>query len=463
MASVSKDSKGYRIRFVTPDGFSKCIRVAGFNKARSEEIARHIKELIAAKSAGTAIERRTASWLADIGIRLHSKLVAIGLAAPRLKESQVKEPERPVAKLGTFLAEYREDGRKATGEHAAELTVVKWRAPMDSLLRFFGNDRDIASITYEDAHMFRKWLDDRRICKTKENPKGRPLAENTKRKHVEHAKVFFNGAKRRGLIQRNPFENLVSSTRPNRERDYFLNVEDAERIIEVCPDAEWRLLISLWRYAGLRKMEVFELTWGDVLWNQGRMRVHATKTAGYDGKEIRYVPIRDIRQFLLDAMQSQLADGAVSLPADAPIITRFSKSNSNLDKPMKSILHRAGMVPWPKLFQNMRASCETEWLNEGHPAHVVAAWIGHSVRVQRDHYAQVTDDHYERFNGPLSSSEKSGHQSGHEVTRSAMKRPELRGPLLGKVAQKTQKPRKTLGSTGFQIAAEGFEPPTRGL
>ena len=266
---------------------------------------------------------------------------------------------------------------------------------MSSLLNFFGDERDISTISHEDAHQYRKWLDERRIKKTKQTPKGQPLADNTKRKHMDNAKVFFNGAKRRGLVPFNPFEHQISSTKPNRERDYFLNREDTERILEACPDSEWRLLVALWRYSGLRKMEVFQLTWGDVLSSQGRMRVHATKTAHHEGKDIRYVPLRDIREHLEDVFQSLVGGG---VPADAPIITRFSATNSNLDKPFTSILHRAGLVPWPKLFQNMRASCETEWLNEGHPAHVVAAWIGHSVKVQRDSYAQITDGHYESFN-----------------------------------------------------------------
>jgi hypothetical protein len=62
---------------------------------------------------------------------------------------------------------------------------------------------------------------------------------------MDCAKVFFSGAKRRGLISVNPFEHQVSSTRPNRERDYFVKRSDAERIIDACPDAEWRLLVSL--------------------------------------------------------------------------------------------------------------------------------------------------------------------------------------------------------------------------
>ena len=32
------------------------------------------------------------------------------------------------------------------------------------------------------------------------------------------------------------------------------------------------------------------------------------------------------------------------------------------------------------------------------PAHVVANWIGHSVKVQNDNYAQVDDHHFDQFN-----------------------------------------------------------------
>ncbi len=41
---------------------------------------------------------------------------------------------------------------------------------------------------------------------------------------------------------------------------------------------------------------------------------------------------------------------------------RFSRSNSNLHKPMTLIVEHAGLVAWPKLFLNRRAFCETDWL-----------------------------------------------------------------------------------------------------
>jgi len=42
------------------------------------------------------------------------------------------------------------------------------------------------------------------------------------------------------------------------------------------------------------------------------------------------------------------------------------------------------------LFQNLRASRATELASE-HPAHVAAAWLGHSTLVANKHYWQVTD------------------------------------------------------------------------
>ena len=55
----------------------------------------------------------------------------------------------------------------------------------------------------------------------------------------------------------------------------------------------------------------------------------------------------------------------------------------------------AGLEPWPKLFQNLRLTRETE-LAEEYPLHVVCAWIGNSQPVAAKHYLQVTESHFEK-------------------------------------------------------------------
>lgn len=157
-------------------------------------------------------------------------------------------------------------------------------------------------------------------------------------------------------------------------------------------------MIALWRLAGLRKMEIFNLTWGDVQATKGRLRVRASKTAHLDGCEIRYVPLRDIQAYLDDAITDAFPKASNGPPARNPVITRYNRANSNLDKPLRDIIEGAGLTPWPKLFQNLRASCETQWLKDGERADLVANWMGHSVKVQRLNYVQETDEDIEAFN-----------------------------------------------------------------
>ena len=60
---------------------------------------------------------------------------------------------------------------------------------------------------------------------------------------------------------------------------------------------------------------------------------------------------------------------------------------------MERIIRKADLKPWPKLFQNLRATRETE-LAEEFPIHVVCDWIGNTQAVATKHYLQTTDEHF---------------------------------------------------------------------
>jgi hypothetical protein len=62
-------------------------------------------------------------------------------------------------------------------------------------------------------------------------------------------------------------------------------------------------------------------------------------------------------------------------------------------KQFQAIVKAAGLAEWPKLFQNMRASCRTD-LEGTFPGFVVDAWLGHSAAVGRKHYTRVNDEHF---------------------------------------------------------------------
>ena len=138
--------------------------------------------------------------------------------------------------------------------------------------------------------------------------------------------------------------------------------------------SQWKLIIALARYGGLRcPSEVLALTWADVDWEQGRITVTSAKTKK-QGKAYRVIPLFPELRPLLEQAFEEAEEGALY------VITKYRQRNANLRTQFERILKRAGIDPWERLFQNLRASCETELANE-YPLHVVTAWLGNTEKV----------------------------------------------------------------------------------
>jgi integrase len=88
------------------------------------------------------------------------------------------------------------------------------------------------------------------------------------------AKQSFRAALRKRLIVENPFADMKGiSVQQNPERQYFIPRQDAQKVIDACPDSQWRLLFALSRYGGLRcPSEHLALRWCDVDWEENRHR-----------------------------------------------------------------------------------------------------------------------------------------------------------------------------------------------
>jgi integrase len=79
------------------------------------------------------------------------------------------------------------------------------------------------------------------------------LGENTVRRNCGRAKQFFRAAVRKRFIQENPFADMKGcAVKATTDRFYFISREEAAKVLEACPDAQWRLLFALSRYGGLR-------------------------------------------------------------------------------------------------------------------------------------------------------------------------------------------------------------------
>ena len=260
------------------------------------------------------------------------------------------------------------------------------------LVEYFGADKPLVEITPGDADDWARWLH------------GQGLAENTARRRCGIAKQFFRAAERKRLIAENPFGDMKGvGVVKVREREFFLSRDDASKVLDACPDAQWRLLFALSRYGGLRcPSEHLALRWGDVDWERGRIAVRSPKTEHHEGKAQRIIPLFPELRPYLEAAWDEAAPGCEF------VITRYRSSNANLRTQLCRIIKRAGLKAWPKLFQNLRSTRETE-LAEQFPIHVVCEWLGNSQAVAARHYLQVTDAHYEAAQECGAAPSRTGH------------------------------------------------------
>ncbi|RMF92500.1 MAG: hypothetical protein D6741_14845 [Planctomycetota bacterium] len=245
------------------------------------------------------------------------------------------------------------------------------------MLKFFGPDRPIDSITEGDAEDFRAAL------------LAEGLAEATVRKRCSDARSWFRYAVRHELIRRNPFEVVPTAALATGNLSY-ISEADARRVLAEIGDPDLRLLFVLARWGGLRVIsEPRELTWDCVNWERKRVRVPSPKTERY-GHEARVIPLFPE---LVEPLQEAFERASEGETYILPKLRRIS--SAALRKPLLAAIKRAGVKQWPRLWHNLRASRQTD-LEQRFPSHVVCAWMGNSRDVANRHYLQVLDSDYEK-------------------------------------------------------------------
>jgi len=392
MASVVNDPNGRkRILFVAPDGKRKTIRLGKIDRKTAEGVCRQVEHLLSARLSGQPIPQETAVWLRTIGNPLQDKLARVGLI----------EPPNAMPTLAQWCQDYL-----ASRSDLAPATLSRMNDTARLLVEHFGTERRLDQVTASDAEAFIHALEKR-------------YAPNTVRRVTGWCRQFFTAAIKREMLTRNPFADLPGTTRPNRSRSHYVSREEAQALIDAAPDAEWRLILALCRYAGLRfPSEVMALRWGDVLWDRDRMNVANIKTRRKTGEAFRVVPLfPELRPYLEDAF-------AVAAPGQEFVITRWRKRRCSMRKMLQQIAHRAGVRLWPKPFVNMRASCATD-LVQRYPHYVVTQWLGHTREIAEAHYWQVTEEHYSQ--AAQKAAQQQAARSGMEMSSTPLPPPENAG------------------------------------
>lgn len=361
MASlVTYSNKLRRVDFtLAPGGKRRTVRLGRMTSKRAKAAHERIEQLISDKLLNRPHDAELSRWLSDLDETILSRLRAAGLA------SGVGLTRTT---LGGFLERFKQTHKVKAS------TAIFYGHTARNLTDFFGPARLICDITEADADGWRAWLSDHE-----------KLAPATVGRRVIAARTMWRKAVRWKLTPTNPFSEVRGGTQQNEQKKHFISHGTIGKVLDACPDAQWRALVALARYGGLRNpSETLALRWTDINWQAGSILVHSSKTAHHEGKATRLVPLfPELRQELMSAYE-QAEEGAVY------VITRYRDASQNLGTQFRRIVTAAGVNPWPRLWQNLRASRETELIREVGIA-TACNWIGNSPAVAAKHYDMIVN------------------------------------------------------------------------
>jgi integrase len=377
MASITEEQNGCRtIQFVGIDRKRRSIRMGYASKGRVEEVKLRVEELVAALKAGVRFDSGLQRWLDDADDQLHEKLAKVGLVAKRERQVTVT--------LKSFLDGYLKRRKDVKGS-----TQEIWSQPVRNLIEFFHADRDIATIDEACAEDFKQYLIDKE-----------KLASTTISKRLQFVRMFFESARKRKLINENPFADVSHDGIVRLDNRKFVTVEETQRLLAVC-DPTWRTIIALARYGGLRcPSEVLSLRWQDVDFHNRRIVVQSPK-GECQGKGTREIPLFAELLPILEDARDLAPEGAVYVVAgnyrDAAN-TPSGWRNCNLRTTFMKLVRKAGMTPWGRIFHALRSSRETELAKE-YPIQVVTTWLGNTPTIALKHYLLTTAADFDKAAG----------------------------------------------------------------
>ena len=431
MASIVKRPNGTKeIQFVDAEGKRRTLRLGTVTIKVAQEVKIRLEQLLACKISGTAHDADLARWLATVGKQLAERLANCGLIA-----------HRATAILGDFLAAFI----KRKSGHLKPTTVRNYRVTADHLIRYFGEDRPIGSITAGDAEDF---ADDLR----KPNAKGVKRAEATVSKQIRRGREFFGYAVKKELVSKNPFSEVRVGVERNDARRSFVTREDFAAVLDQVTDPQTRLALAAGRFVGLRiPSEIVGLRWDHVDWEKKRILIHSPKTEAEATGGMRWVPIfADFAPYLEEAFD-RAESGAIFVISQG----RENHLSQLWRKRTIQAIKRAGLKAWPRLLHALRGSCESELVKQ-FPITTVAKWMGHSVKVASEHYVSVTDSDFQKA-AAESAAERSKPQQNSQQSETDGKREEKTEVIVPSGLRHNQTAQDK-SRQSQQVTLTGFEP-----
>ena len=291
---------------------------------------------------------------------------------------------------------------------------------LEQLVAFVGENTKLRLVTPEVADGFVATRD-------RVSTAGSGFSPWSRRLHLGNAKIAFNSAVRWGYLAQNPFKH-IKLTRSAPRRWHHLKPQDFQALINVVSNPRWEAFYLLAYTTGARFGELFNLTWANVDFEHGAVRIQDRPASAQ--LPPFHVKDHEARTLLLP---KQAVEALVRWQADAPESVPFvlltaerwmnvqkkwqlcrmerpwKKSAkigqlewvdwenrymvNNVGRDVRSHLRRAGIATEaPMTIHTFRKSFGQNHANAGTPLHVLQQLMGHSsITTTREFYLQAAD------------------------------------------------------------------------
>ena len=369
MATLSIDRRsgktaGYNIQW-REGNKRRTIHLGG--KRYAKKTAQRLKEIVEhllyyRRNMITVPDKATEHWLNNASVEIRAKLAKVGLI--------VVTEQKTCQNLWDAFLKSKADAKPAS-----------MQIYCNSQARFFEAflpTEPIEAITHERLLKWKTALLER-------------YAVATVATHIKTVASVLNYAvdKKRKWLPDNPMVGISKGSFVNRKNDRTITMEEYAKLLDACPDQEWRTIIALARIGGLRcPSELQQLRWSDIDWLKKWFTVRSPKTERHEHCRERVVPL--FAELRTELKRHFSIDGTES---NEFVIQGLQGTDWMLYAPFQKIARNAGLGEIKRPFDNMRTSRSNE-IRRRWGETKESLWIGHTKEISKKHYLDLDDKEF---------------------------------------------------------------------
>lgn len=258
-------------------------------------------------------------------------------------------------------------------EVEAKKSVNRDRECLSHVLRLLSETVKISALTPGSIEAYQA----QRLAEPSTRRKGKTTAPATVHLEVTMLKALLNRAVRHGKLDHNPIQR-VKMVPVNNVRERVLTQAEFELLFLECA-AHLRPIVALAYYSGMRKLEVLELSWNEVDFSKGIIRLAADRTKT---RKSRMVPLHPRVRAMLERLPRALHTNKVFLFKGKPL--------KDIRSAYEAACRRAGLEDFT--FHDLRHCAINNLRQAGNDYFKIMAISGHKTMSVFKRYNLVTEE-----------------------------------------------------------------------